>query len=223
MTTFSVGIPRQKLNSAHSLQNRCTDRPVHWIKCGSYTSPLQRISSNEIAKVLEARTMLMPYETSETSHTYFCSEFFDTPIKGINHVDPPQPDRNRVVVSKETGRMGEVMTKVVSGPSGYLFSHLSRLFDRNKSTLTGFGPELVKRLREGRKSVEEAVWTIIPTAAAACATQAQGAQLLDLYLSGKYAAHWPAIRSLAQSKDPGSFEKLKKYALEGYVHPLTLM
>lgn len=121
------------------------------------------------------------------------------PVKGVNHapsdaytvkelsdalfllfgyvfldVDPPQSYRNRLVSSKETERMGEVMTKVVSGSSGHLFSHHSRLFGRNKSTLAGFGPELVKRLREGGKSVEEVVWTIIPTAAAACATQAQG-------------------------------------------------
>lgn len=192
------------------------------------------------------------------------------PIKGINHapadaytvkelsdalfllfgyvfldVDPPQSYRNRVIASKETERMGEFMTKVVSESSGYLFSHPSRLFGRNKSKLAGFGPELVKRLREGGKSVEEVVWTIIPTAAAACATQAQGvcscfsieessdvltirqwAQLLDLYFSDKYAIHWPAIRSLAQSEDPEAFEKLKKYALEGYVRPahsFTLM
>jgi hypothetical protein len=43
----------------------------------------------------------------------------------------------------------------------------------------------------------------------------QWAQMLDLYLSEKYASHWPAIQKLARSTDPGAFEKLKKYALEG--------
>ncbi|KAL4780368.1 heme peroxidase [Aspergillus varians] len=175
-------------------------------------------------------------------HAYFCSEFFDMPLKGGSYspadsltvkelsdalfvlfgyvfldVDPPQSYKNRILASKESQRLGEVMTKVVSGSSGYLLSHPSRIFGRNKSLLSSYGPQLVKRLREGGKSVDEAVWTIIPTAAAACATQAQGwAQLLELYFSDKYFVHWPAIRTLAQSDDPEAFEKLKKYALEGF-------
>jgi hypothetical protein len=88
-------------------------------------------------------------------------------------VDPPQSYKNRIVATRETERMGEFMAKAVSESSGRFFSHSSRIFS-SKSLLPGFGPQLVKRLREGGKSVEEAVWTIIPTAAAACATQAQG-------------------------------------------------
>ena len=49
--------------------------------------------------------------------------------------------------------------------------------------------------------------------------------MIDLYLSDDYYPHWPAIRELALSDDPESFEKLKKYALEGLVShsPLTVM
>lgn len=40
--------------------------------------------------------------------------------------------------------------------------------------------------------------------------------MLDLYLSDRYKAHWADIQKLAQSDSPEAFEKLKKYALEGY-------
>src|SRR5436190_23900189 len=38
--------------------------------------------------------------------------------------------------------------------------------------------------------------------------------MLDLYLSGKYAKHWPEIVRLAQSDDAASRKKLRAYALE---------
>ncbi|GAB1213293.1 hypothetical protein ATERTT37_002442 [Aspergillus terreus] len=46
--------------------------------------------------------------------------------------------------------------------------------------------------------------------------QGPWAQLIDLYLSDKYYVHWPDIQRLARSNDAESFEKLKKYALEGF-------
>ncbi|KAL5001260.1 heme peroxidase [Aspergillus recurvatus] len=199
-------------------------------------------------------------------HAYFCSEFFDIPLKhkdghigngsGNKHssttdaytpkelaealfaqfayvfldIDPVQSRKNRVVAYRETQRMGNIMTQIVSATSesgyglasasGYLFSRPSRIFGGKSSSdlsMDGYGPQLVKRLREGGRSVEEVVWMIIPTAAAACATQAMGwAQMLDLYLSDRYSTHWPAIQKLAHSDEPEAFEKLKKYALEGF-------
>lgn len=47
--------------------------------------------------------------------------------------------------------------------------------------------------------------------------------MLDLYLSDKYASHWPAIQDLARSDEPEAFEKLKKYALEGCVFSLMFL
>ncbi|KAL3479234.1 heme peroxidase [Aspergillus californicus] len=184
-------------------------------------------------------------DVGNLAHAYFCAEFFNIPLKSSSSatatdaytakelsdalfklfgyvfldVDPPQSYRNRIVATRATERMGEIMSKAVAETSGYTFSHPSRLLSSfsSKSSLPGFGPQLVKRLREGGKSVEEAVWTIIPTAAAACATQAQGwAQMLELYFSDKYVGHWPAICSLARSDDQDAFAKLEKYALEGF-------
>lgn len=40
--------------------------------------------------------------------------------------------------------------------------------------------------------------------------------MLDLYLSDEYEHHWAEIQKLALSDSRESFEKLKRYALEGY-------
>ena len=47
-----------------------------------------------------------------------------------------------------------------------------------RELLKDYGANLIKRLSDGGKSVDEVVWTIIPTAAAAVATQAQGVSTL---------------------------------------------
>lgn len=98
------------------------------------------------------------------------------------------------------------------------FSPLNAILGRSskEQVLPDYGTHMIQRLFDEGKSIDEVVWTIIPTAAAAVATQAQGlAQLLDFYLSDAYKSHWPAIQELARSDSSESFEKLKKYALEG--------
>lgn len=95
--------------------------------------------------------------------------------------------------------------------------HLNSLFAMGRSgkMLQNYGIQLLQRLFQGGKSVDEVVWTIIPTIAAAVATQAQHfAQMLDVYLRPEYQAIWPQIQECAWSNDPADFEKLKKYALE---------
>jgi hypothetical protein len=49
----------------------------------------------------------------------------------------------------------------------------------SETILKDYGTRLVDRLFEGGKSIDEVVWTIIPTAAAAAATQAQGVSVLN--------------------------------------------
>ncbi|ETI20690.1 hypothetical protein G647_07032 [Cladophialophora carrionii CBS 160.54] len=81
--------------------------------------------------------------------------------------------------------------------------------------LEDYGVHFLKRLFESGKSVDVVVSTIIPTAAAAVATQAQHfTQMLDVYLSPEHSEHWPEIQRCAWSNDPADFEKLKGYALE---------
>ncbi|KAM0280201.1 hypothetical protein ACHAQH_004158 [Verticillium albo-atrum] len=131
-------------------------------------------------------------------------------------LDTAQSFKRRVVATKQTRRLGEVMQKVVAGIKAQHFPSLGQLIHPDM-TLGSYGPRLVGRLLDGGGTVDDIVWTIIPTAAAASATQAQGwGQMIDLYLSDEYFPHWTAIRELALSEEPEAFEKLKKYALEGF-------
>ena len=95
--------------------------------------------------------------------------------------------------------------------------HLNSLFAMGSSgkMLESYGIRLLQRLFQGGKSVDEVVWAIIPTIAAAVATQAQHfAQMLNVYLQPEYSHLWPRIQECAWSNDPADFEKLKMYALE---------
>jgi len=95
--------------------------------------------------------------------------------------------------------------------------HLTSLFSLGHAgeLLEDYGVKLLERLFEGGKSVDEVAYTVIPTAAAAIATQAQHfTQMLDIYLSDDYKHHWADIQACAWSDDPADFEKLKGYALE---------
>ena len=95
--------------------------------------------------------------------------------------------------------------------------HLTSLFAMGSSgkMLQEYGIRLLQRLLQGGKSVDEIVWTIVPTIAAAVATQAQHfSQMLDIYLRPEYHHIWPQIQECAWSNDPADFEKLKMYALE---------
>ncbi|CRK31341.1 hypothetical protein BN1723_015743 [Verticillium longisporum] len=131
-------------------------------------------------------------------------------------LDTAQSFERRVLATKQTRRLGEVMQKVVAGIKAQHFPSLGQLIHPD-TTLSSYGPRLVGRLLDGGGTVDDIVWTIIPTAAAASATQAQGwGQMIDLYLSDEYFPHWTAIRELALSEEPEAFEKLKKYALEGF-------
>jgi len=65
------------------------------------------------------------------------------------------------------------------------------------------------------KSIDEIVKDIMPTAAASTANQGQQSiQMLDVYMSEKYAHHWPEILRLAKLDDKESREKLRRYAME---------
>ncbi|KAH6976751.1 heme peroxidase family protein [Ilyonectria destructans] len=177
------------------------------------------------------------------AHSAFVGRFFAIPLKSngggsgsyteesladaLGHLfgyvfldlDTAKSFKNRVVAAKETKRMGEVMQQTVADIKSRHFPSLKQMFSMQSAdtTLNSYGDQLVERLLDGGRGVDDTVWTIIPTAAAASATQAQGwAQMIDLYLSDKYYSHWPEIKKLALSDEPQAFEKLKKYALEGF-------
>lgn len=152
-------------------------------------------------------------------------------------LDEAKSAKHRAVANREAKRLGQAMKAAAEGAKGQRFAGIRSMFGMGKSEspLEEYGRQLVGRLLGVSKDVDEAVWAIIPTAAAACVTQAQGvisspfspemhlctdcsqwARMIDLYLSDEYKHHWKDIQALAQSDAPADFDKLKRYALEGY-------
>jgi len=109
-------------------------------------------------------------------------------------------------------------TDVQGGNLSFLESMFSKLHaDKGDPALPEFGTKLIQRLFDSGMSLEEVIWTIVPTSAAAAPIQTQGiSRLLDFYLSPANAAHWAEIQALAASDSAEALEKLRKYALEGF-------
>lgn len=116
--------------------------------------------------------------------SYTLSELYDVLSKLFEYVfldlDTAKSYKNLVVAGRETAQLGEAVKNVVQGikgGEGVLMQLFGIVLGKNGGavhSLENFGRDLVKRLMEhGQgKDVDEVVWTLIPTAAAACATQA---------------------------------------------------
>ncbi len=108
-------------------------------------------------------------------------------------LDTAQSFKNRVVAAREDKRLGEVMQRVVADIKARHFPSLSRMFrtaesggpgDSGATYLSSYGARLVERLLDKTGgSVDETVWALIPTAAAASATQAQGVRVSSLRMN----------------------------------------
>ncbi|KAB2572892.1 Psi-producing oxygenase A [Lasiodiplodia theobromae] len=163
-------------------------------------------------------------KSTNTKSGYTAKEMYDVLAHLFEYVfldlDTAKSYKHRVVATRDTAQLAEVMRKAVESANrspGLFQMIMDFLTPTSGPPLPGFGKELVSRLLERGKSVEEIVWELIPTQAAAAATQGQAwAQLIDVYMSDEYKHHWPAIVELAKSDSPDAFEKLKKYALEGF-------
>jgi linoleate 10R-lipoxygenase len=118
-----------------------------------------------------------------SSDGYTDAELYETLSQLFGYVfldlDPAQSFKHRVVATRETKRLGDIMRKPVADVKAQRFSILRHMvgMGSNKSFLPDYGNNLVSRLFDGEKATDDVVWTIIPTAAAACATQAQGVRL----------------------------------------------
>ncbi|SCO78474.1 related to Psi-producing oxygenase A [Fusarium oxysporum] len=208
-----------------------------------YESITAELFRQHSRKVGESYQVDIVRDIGNLAHAHFTSQFFGIPLQEYGagsdsytaralsdvlanlfgyvflDLDTAASYKNRVVAAAETKSLGEKMQTTVAGIKAQRFPSLHHMLRTASSdgVLRSYGVELIDRMLESGKGVDVAVWTIIPTAAAACATQAQGwAQMIDLYLSDKYYSHWPAIQKLAMSDEPEAFEKLKKYALEGF-------
>ncbi len=82
----------------------------------------------------------------------------------------------RAAASQGTEALGKLMKDVctaVKVERSTMTLDLLGMMSPEKA-LKDYGTHLISRLFEGGKSIDEVVWSIIPTAAAAVATQAQG-------------------------------------------------
>ncbi|RMZ75993.1 hypothetical protein DV738_g5153, partial [Chaetothyriales sp. CBS 135597] len=181
-------------------------------------------------------------DVGNPSHAIFTAKMFHLPLVGPNDINPlgvtvdslylamsvlfayvfldmksARSFKLRLGAKNSADALAKLVKIVVEAVKADEYLHLSHLFHMGRSgrVLGEYGTRLIKRLLESGKSTDDIVWTIIPTCAAAIATQTQQfAQMLDLYLSDEYKKHWPDIQACAWSNNPEDFDKLKSYALE---------
>ncbi len=91
-------------------------------------------------------------------------------------LDTAKSFKGRVVGLRNVQRMGSLMEAAVTEVKLQRFATIKYMLglDYHQPLLADYGDCLVNRLSGFDKKVDDVVWTIIPTAAAACATQAQG-------------------------------------------------
>jgi cytochrome P450 len=175
------------------------------------------------------------------SHTLFVAQLFQIPIKdsrnflvgtstkdlylGLSIVfayvfldgDPAKSFKLRANAMTAQQKLSKLVRRVVEAVAFGEHLHLNRIFDRGSSgkLLSDYGNHLIERLIHRGQKVDDVVAEIIPTAAAAVATQAQAmTHMLDVYLQEEHMHHWADIRRCAYSDDRADFERLQKYALE---------
>lgn len=132
-------------------------------------------------------------------HANFAGHFFQIPLKSAGggsdayteeelydalahlfgyvflDLDPALSFERGVVANRDSKLLGQRVAEAVSGiQAGRFFIFKQRSTRPEHKGLRDFGARLVERLSEGGKSADEVTWTLIPTAAAAVATQAQG-------------------------------------------------
>ncbi|GME49944.1 Fatty acid oxygenase [Neofusicoccum parvum] len=132
-------------------------------------------------------------------------------------LDPTKSYKHRVTASAEAQKLAhELRRSLHSIRSPGWFGPLKHILD-HLDPLNSFGKGLAARLLGSGKDVEQVVWEVIPTAAAASATQAQAwGQMIEVYFRDENKHHWHEIVRLAKSDSHESFELLRKYVLEGF-------
>ena len=129
-------------------------------------------------------------------------------------VDAAQTLAVKGEAKKATAALAAAVTASCTDVKGGNISFLESIFSK---ALPEFGTKLIQRLFDSGMSLDEVIWTVVPTSAAAAPIQTQGiSRLLDFYLSPANATHWAEIQALATSDSAEALEKLRKYALEGF-------
>jgi hypothetical protein len=140
------------------------------------------------------------YSIGNLAHANFAGHFFRIPLKDFGggensftdkelynalaqifayvflDLDTATSFQHSVNAAKATKKLGDATVTSVTAVKTEHFSSFRHMMGitPSETILKDYGTRLVDRLFEGGQSIDEVVWTIIPTAAAAAATQAQG-------------------------------------------------
>lgn len=126
-------------------------------------------------------------KASDTSNGLTIHEVYDTLAHLFEYVfldtDTVKSYKRRVVASRDTQKLAAVMRKVVESVKAPGIIGRIMSAGANGKAFPEAGKKLVARLQQQNEmpSVEELVWEIIPTQAAAAATQAQAVSLAFLF------------------------------------------
>lgn len=128
-----------------------------------------------------ARFFALPLKEDPTSHGpgLTAQEIYDAQASLFQYVfldfDTAKSYKHRVEASKDAAMLGNVMRRVVESAKHHpgLIKMLMGLLGHGGEVpdIPGFGRDMVLRLLSGGKSVEDVVWELVPTQAAAAATQ----------------------------------------------------
>lgn len=128
-----------------------------------------------------ARFLALPLKEDPNSHGpgLTAQEIYDAQASLFQYVfldfDTAKSYKHRVEATKDAAMLGSVMRRVVESAKHHpgLIKMLMGLLGHGGEVpdIPGFGRDMVLRLLSGGKSVEDVVWELVPTQAAAAATQ----------------------------------------------------
>jgi hypothetical protein len=196
-----------KLVQIYKLKLRNTTFQIDAVRDVANTSHAIVVADIFNIKLKEHGGDITPEQLYEAMATVFAYPFLD--------LDPTKTLALKQSAEQATALIAKAVTESVKEVKEERFSIFGH--GQGGSVLRDYGTKLIQRLFEGGKSVDEVIWTVVPTSAAAAPIQSQGlARMLAFYLSSANKKHWVEIQKLAQSKSPAAWESLRKYALEAF-------
>jgi hypothetical protein len=153
---------------------------------------------------------LTPFEFHQATAFHSWYSFLD--------IDPAQTLAIKAKAVEATAALAAAVSKACNNirNGGIVETALSKLhLKKNNLVVPSYGTKMIHRLFDSGMSLDDVIWTIVPTASAQAPIQTQGStNVLDFYLQPENATSWAEIQALAASESPDAMEKLRKYALE---------
>ena len=133
-----------------------------------------------------ARIFNIPIQENGAAGTMTARQLYDAMAAVFAYtfldIDPAKSQQLRVVAKTATTKLQKLITPAVEAVKAERFRMLKDILGINadESMLPDYGTRFVQRLFEGGKSLDEVVWTIVPTASAAGPIQGQAVSLFTL-------------------------------------------